>query len=151
MTKFRSVFVAGAVFAALLSGGMANADVALAQSCRLLAIMGGNAVNQVEPTMNELTARWPEQNRAAAVEQISRMLAQISFAGGNVYEIGRLGEDRAEHLVVVRLAAGETAGMRLSYEWTAEGLALTQLDLKLDYIKDLGLQIPARAEPEPCP
>jgi hypothetical protein len=147
----RAAFAAGVFLAAAFAGLATQADVPLAQSCRLLDIMGGNRTEAVAPALAELAARWPEENRSAAVAQISRMVAEIAFSGGNVYEIGRLGEDLVEHLVVLRLAAGETAGMRLSYEWTPDGLALTRLDLKLDYATGLGLPIPARAEPLACP
>ena len=129
----------------------AQADTATDQSCRLLGVLGGNRTGDIAPALADIAARWPEPNRAAAVERMTGLLGQIAFAGGNVYEIGRLGEDLVEHLVVLRLADGETAGMRLSYEWTPEGLSLTTLDLKLDYMTELGLTIPVRAEPLACP
>ena len=141
--------IAGVV--AAMTSGPALADAALEQSCQMLAVLGGNQVEEVAPTLGRLAGRWPEQNITGATEQLTQMLGQIAFAGGNVYELGRLGDDLVEHLIVLRLAEGETAGMQLSYEWTPEGLALTRMDFKLNYTTELGLEIPIGAAPESCP
>ena len=136
---------------AVATAGAARADTAVEQSCRLLAVLGGNQAEQVAPTLADLAARWVEENRVGVSQRLSGMLAEVSFAGGNVYQLGRLGDDLVEHLVVLRLEDGETAGLQLVYEWTPDGLALTRLNFKLDYASEPGITRPARLEPEACP
>lgn len=123
----------------------------LEDSCRVLAVIGQNNAAGVEDMMIELADRWTDENRKAATLSLKAMLAPAPFVGGSVYRIAKIGDDLEEHLLVLRLSAGEIAGMRLLYEWTPDGLKLTSLDFKRRYGDIIAAQIMMSPEPIGCP
>jgi hypothetical protein len=102
-------------------------------SCRLLAVIGGNLAADVPSLVEEVGGLWSAENRSLAVQQLSGLASGGSFAGGSVWRIASLGDDVEEHLVILRLREGEVSGMRLRYEWTPEGLALVSLEIKRQF------------------
>lgn len=120
-------------------------------SCRILSVIGQNNAAGVEDLMIDLADRWTEVNRTGAIESLKSMLEPAPFAGGSVYRIARIGEDLEEHLIILRLSAGEVAGMRLLYEWTPEGLKLTSLDFKRRFADMIATQVMMPPEPIACP
>lgn len=121
------------------------------QSCRLLAVIGGNKVDEIEAAVTELAGKWTDTNRAGAVTSLKGLMAPAPFAGGSVYRIARLGDDLEEHLIILRLKEGEIAGMRMLYEWSPDGLVLTTMDFKRRYPDIIGTQILATPERIACP
>ena len=120
--------VVGMMFA-LATASHTSADPAT-DTCRLLAAIGGNDPNAVELALKDIGARWPEENVNRAIAQMKTVASGDVFVGGNAYLISKLGDDMEEHLVVLRLKAGEISAMRLRYEWTPDGLKLVNLETK---------------------
>lgn len=143
-----SVWIAGAALA--IWPALVSAEP-IEQSCRLLDVMANNQADEVETLMTEVAARWPALNRVAAIERLQELLATAPFVDGSVYRTARLGEDLEEHLVVLRLAAGELAGARLLYEWTPTGPALTVFDFKQEFPELITGQLLPQSEPLACP
>lgn len=100
--------------------------------------------------MTEFADRWTDANRIGAIESLTSMVTPEPFAGGAVYRIAKFGEDLEEHLIVLRLATGEVAGMRLLYEWTPDGLKLTTMDFKRRFPDMIATQILMPPEPIDC-
>lgn len=132
-----------------LAGSAAFAAPADA-SCRVLAVIGGNDATAIAPMMTEFADRWTDANRTGAIESLTSMVTPEPFAGGAVYRIAKFGEDLEEHLIVLRLATGEVAGMRLLYEWTPDGLQLTTMDFKRRFPDMIATQILMPPEPIDC-
>lgn len=151
MIKTIKIAAIGSLVGVVVGAAPVAAATALEQSCRMLSVIGGNAADEVASVFAEVLARWPEQNRVGATQQMEQMLGQLSYAGGNVYEIGRFGEDVVDHLLVLRRAEGETAGLLLRYEWTPDGMALTKMDYKLEYLDEMGLPGGVFLDPLGCP
>jgi hypothetical protein len=99
-----------------------------ATSCKLMEVLSTNEIAEVEPTLNDFTARWLPQSRDGAITQLTELLKTEPFVGGSVHRIVRLGTDLEEHIVLLRLGAGEVAAMRLRYEWSPDGLTLAGMD-----------------------
>lgn len=121
------------------------------QSCSVLASMSANDAASLEIALAELTARWPAENREAVKSSLVDLMDQVTFVGGNAYELVRLGSDLALHLIVLRLQDGETAALSVTYEWTQDGMRATQLDFKTDYVEDISVAALANAEAVACP
>lgn len=132
------------------SARTASAD-AVQTSCRFLEVMSQNRIDEVDETLMTFADRWVDESRQNATTQLSSLLDSRPFIGGSMYRVARLGEDFEQHVLVLRLEAGETAGMRLTYEWTPDGLALTGIDFKRN-LEELTIA-PFSTTPEPlsCP
>lgn len=120
-------------------------------TCGLLSAIGGNNPDAVAPALEVMTSRWSEENRSTAVNRMETLAAGGVFAGGNVYRIAALGEDLEEHIVILRLKAGEVSGLRLRYEWTPDGSRLVSFEAKRQFNELMAA--PAMQPPEPisCP
>lgn len=101
-------------------------------SCEILDLIGQNRSGKVQEVLVAKTASWNPASRDGLVERLEALLLETSFSGGTLYGAGKLGNDFEEHLLLLRLAKGEIAGARLSYEWTPVGLTLTNLEFKSD-------------------
>lgn len=99
-------------------------------SCRLSEIIGQNQATEVHDAMEIFARNWVAPSRVAVISRLEGLLKKPVFAGGSVYRVAKLGEDFEEHLLVLRLRKGEVSGARLLYEWTPDGLALTNLEIK---------------------
>ncbi|MEM9969819.1 MAG: hypothetical protein AAF762_01790 [Pseudomonadota bacterium] len=128
----------------------ASAD-AIADSCRFLDIVGGEKRALVEPMFSDLASGWPQESRANAVASVEAVIDELAFAGGNVYELARLGEDYADHLIAIRLAGGELTAARLTYEYAPTGLRLTGMNFKRRMSEMLPVGALASLEPVVCP
>ncbi|GAB4519493.1 MAG: hypothetical protein Kow00133_05270 [Amphiplicatus sp.] len=129
---------AGVVLAAfaLGSAGAANSSAAatpLAKSCAMLNVIGADRTDGLAPLFAELGAHWPKKNREDLVDRLTELLGALDFAGGNVYLLNKFSDDLEEHLLLLRLAGGEVAGMRLRYEWTPEGMKLIKVNFERKY------------------
>lgn len=127
MPSLRDTLIA-AVLAALPAAS-ASADP-LSISCRLLDVMSQNKADEVEGAVSEFAARWLEEAREGAINQLTSLLTPQPFVGGSLHRIAKLGDDFEEHVMLLRLRPGEVAAMRLRYEWTPDGLTLTGIDFK---------------------
>ncbi|MBB5519536.1 hypothetical protein [Amphiplicatus metriothermophilus] len=136
---------AGVVFAAiaLIPAGLANSSAAstpLAKSCAVLDVIGTDRTDGLAPLFADLGAHWPKENREGLINRLTELLGALDFAGGNVYLLNKFGDDLEEHLVLLRLAGGEVAGMRLRYEWTPAGMKLVTVNFERkyqDYVPDV--------------
>lgn len=130
----------------------ANAKMSPTQmSCLLGDVLGQNRADDVRQTLTPMTPSWPDENRDAAIEQLEGLLQAPSFAGANVYLVGKLGEDLEAHLLVMRLARGEVAGALLRYEWAPDGFILTGMDFKSDINKLIEINFLQQPELLSCP
>ncbi|MEO0567348.1 MAG: hypothetical protein AAF066_06425 [Pseudomonadota bacterium] len=120
------------LFAASLAMFPATNVFANAQSisCRLLDVMSQNKVSEVEGAVSEFSNRWLAESREGAIKQLTSLLEPLPFVGGSLHRIAKLGEDFEEHVMLLRLREGEVAAMRLRYEWSPGGPALTGIDFK---------------------
>lgn len=101
-------------------------------SCEILDLIGQNRSGEVREVILPKTDTWSPASREALIVRLEELLLETRFNGGAVYSAGKLGNNFEEHLLILRLAAGEIAGARLSYEWTPSGLSLTNLVFKSD-------------------
>lgn len=108
-------------------------------TCRFLAVMGSNQAEQVEPMLKDIAPRFEGERLESATNTLRSIAAGAPFAGGSAWTVLSLGEDLEEHLVLFRLKEGELAGSLLRYEWSPEGLALTNIEFHrqfADYVPD---------------
>ncbi|WP_172299986.1 hypothetical protein [Pseudoruegeria sp. HB172150] len=107
----------------------------LEQSCRILDVVGNNRAGMVNELVEEISTRWPQSNRDGAQQNFAKLLEEQVFSGGTVYQIAKLGDDVEEHLILLRLKLGEIAGIRLLYEWSPDGMAVTNLEFKRKFVE----------------
>ena len=133
----------------LLGPGAASADPGQV-SCRILAVVGGNQSNEVSGLVDDIAQRWTPKNRDAAKASLTQLVGTLEFVGGAVFRVSQFGEEAEEHLVFLRLAAGEVAGFRVLYQWTPEGMALVTLNFQRTVADLLAQPIAQRPEPLAC-
>lgn len=134
---FKALVVA-AVCMTTLIGGTAVAGPT-ERSCQLLAAIGGNSPAAIEVALRDSVRHWPEANRSKLIERLQKLVGELKFAGGNVYRIAKFGDDIEEHLLVLRLAKGEVAGMRIRYEWGPKEMTMVTVKFERvyeNYVKD---------------
>lgn len=110
-------------------------------SCLFLKVLGNNDTASVRSMMEEIAYTWPEANRTEATKTLIKVLSELDFAGGFIWQIAKLGEDIEEHLVILRLAKGEVGGARLLYQWSPDGLALTGIEFERRYAELVSTQV----------
>jgi hypothetical protein len=77
-----------------------------------------------------LADRWAPKSRENAISTLQSLVRELQFDGGNAYVVAKLGEDYEDHILAIRLQAGEVAAARLTYEWTPDGLRLTAMNFR---------------------
>lgn len=146
MKNISKIFAAVALGTAMLTSGPAVAGP-IERSCQLLAAIGSNNAAAIESSLKDATRHWPDANRSDLINRLKELVGALKFVGGTVYRTAKLGDDIEEHLLVLRLAKGEVAGMRIRYEWGPTGMLLITINFDRkyhNYVKEPFLQTPVK-------